>query len=105
MPVAVCKQDQTVTGKIAKLLLNNGTSINDKNKYSENIIEYLINKKQLDSDKLSFILNVNKNASLISTESLCQLINFNKYDILKDLFKYCHRKSSHRGSSLYSQGK
>jgi len=74
--------------KIAKLALNYGTAIDSKNTDSKNIIEYLIEKKKLEPDNLLFILSIKDDASLISTESLCQLISMNKHKVLEKLFKF-----------------
>lgn len=74
--------------EIANLLLKCGTPIHCKNEDSENIIEYLIEKKKLDSDNLLFILNIQKDVSLISVDSLCQLIKLDNYKVLEELFKF-----------------
>ena len=58
----------------AKLLLKYGTKIKSLNTESKNIIEYLIEQRKLDSTNLSFILKTVKDASLVTPEFLCQLI-------------------------------
>ncbi|OUM69002.1 hypothetical protein PIROE2DRAFT_3241 [Piromyces sp. E2] len=59
---------------LATILINCETRVDNKNTDSKNIIEYLIEKRNLDSRKFLFIMKHIKNASLITPEVLCQLI-------------------------------
>jgi len=71
-----------------KLLLKYGTRITNLNTESKNIIEYLIEKRKLDSKKLFFILNIVNDASLITSEVLCQLIELKDFIFVKEVFQY-----------------
>jgi len=74
--------------QITKLLLKYGTAIDNRNKDSKNIIEYLVERNKLDSDILLFILKIKKDASLISIESLYHLLKLRQYKIFEKLFKF-----------------
>jgi len=74
--------------KIAKLLMNNGTRIDNLNAEFNNVIEYLIGKRKLDSENLFFILNVVRDASLITSNVLCDLIELNNYVFIKEILQY-----------------
>jgi len=72
----------------AKLLLNIGTRITNRNTESKNIIEYLIEKRKLDSKKLLFILNIVKDASLMTSDVLCKIIRLNEPIYIKEILHY-----------------
>jgi len=64
------------------------TRINNLNAESKNIIEYLIEKEKLDLEKFSLILDTVKNASLITSEVLCQLIELKKFKFIDAILQY-----------------
>ena len=74
--------------EIAKLLLKYGTRITNLNTDSKNIIEYLIEKRKLDSKNFLFILNIVEDASLITPEVLCQLIELKDIIFIKEILQY-----------------
>jgi len=74
--------------KTVHLLLKYGIQINKRNRESKNIIEYLIENRKLDSKNLLFILNMVKDASLITSEVLCHLIELRERNFIKEIFVY-----------------
>jgi len=54
--------------KVAKLFMRNGARIDNK---ENNILEYLFKKKKFDSEKLVFVLNIVKDASLCTINLIC----------------------------------
>jgi len=72
----------------AKLLLNIGTRITNWNTESKNIIEYFVEKRKLDSKKLLFILNIVKDASLMTSDVLCKIIRLNEPIYIKEILHY-----------------
>jgi len=73
----------------AKLLLKYGTSIENKTTFkSKNILECLIENRDLNSENLLFILNIKKDAALITNDVLSNLIRFKEIDFLKIIFQY-----------------
>jgi len=58
----------------ARVLLKYGTQIVNRNNESKNIVEYLVEKRKLDSSNLLFILNIVKDSSLMTPEVLCHTI-------------------------------
>jgi len=74
--------------KVAKLFLNNGISIENKDLQSRNILEYLTENKKLNFKNLSFILNIEKNTTLITSELLFKLIKFKFFELFIKIFEY-----------------
>jgi len=54
--------------EVASLLIKYGIRINDLNIKAKNIIEYLLDKKKLNSRNLLFILNIVKDSSIITSK-------------------------------------
>jgi len=77
-----------------KLLLRKRINIRNKNENSENIIEYLLRKEKLNINNFLFILNIIKDATLITGTVLCTIIHnyyLKKYqseNMLKTIFQY-----------------
>jgi len=74
--------------EIARLLMKNGTKIDNLNSESKNIIEYLIEKRNLNSVNLLFILNIVNNASLITPSIICSLIKLNDLKFIEEILQY-----------------
>jgi len=73
----------------AKLLLKYGTSIENKTTFnSKNILECLIENKDLNSENLLFILNIKKEATLITSDVLYNLIKLEEIGFLKIILQY-----------------
>jgi len=74
--------------KVAKLLLQNGIKLTNKNHNSNNIVEHLLKVGKLNSRNLSFILDNDIN---ITSEILFPLLSnvyYNKVNILKKFFYF-----------------
>jgi len=71
--------------KVAKLLLKNGARIDNKD---NNVIKYLLRKRKLDSEKLLFILNIVKNASLCTINIICEIVKNGTSNIFKEIMEY-----------------
>jgi len=67
-----------------------GTRINKLNTESKSIIEYLIERRKLNSENLFFVLNIVKDATLITPKVLCDLIELNDFVFIEEIlqFKY-----------------
>jgi len=74
--------------EIARLLMKYGTRIDNLNTESKNIIEYLIEKRKLNSENFLFILNIVKDASLITSKVLHQLTQLNDFIFIKKILQY-----------------
>jgi len=74
--------------EIAKLLIKCGTRIDNLNSESKNIIEYLIEKRKLDSENFLFVLNITKDSSLITPKVLSQLIQLKDFIFIKKILQY-----------------
>jgi len=74
--------------KVSKLFLNYGISIENKNIQSRNILEHLFENKKLNSKNLSFILNIKKDTTLITSVLLFNLIKFKYFELFMKIFEY-----------------
>jgi len=68
--------------------MKNGTQISSLNTDSKNIIEYLIENRNLNSENLLFIINIVKDASLITPNALCRLIYLYDFIFIKEILQY-----------------
>eukprot|EP00833_Pecoramyces_ruminatium_P018584 jgi/Orpsp1_1/1192616/evm.model.d7180000094637.1 len=63
-------------------------NINLKFNKKNNIIMDLINKEKLNLENLTLILNIKKDATLITSEVLCKLIELDEYKLINFIFQY-----------------
>jgi len=74
--------------EIAQLLLSHGANIENKNEQGQNIIEYLLKVNALTSKKLTFILNSQQDANLITGQLIIDLIHKKEIELLKKIIQY-----------------
>jgi len=71
--------------KVVKLLLRKGVRIDNKN---NNIFKYLIEKESFNLEKMNFILNIIKDASLSTPNVLNRLLENKNWEMFKQLLEY-----------------
>ncbi|OUM66129.1 hypothetical protein PIROE2DRAFT_59578 [Piromyces sp. E2] len=85
----LCLSIENSNFRVAKLLLTKGALMKyNENKKLKNIFVHLCKNKNLDTKKLSYILSIKKDSTLITGDFLCQITQNNNTDLLKSIFHF-----------------